>query len=83
MFLICQYLSIHPCVVLILQLIGQTLVVHVGRFDEAGAFLVLIAFLPVILHQRNDNEMNGVARRKQFKLRPWQSTASPLRQDCW
>ncbi|EFP07518.1 hypothetical protein CRE_26099 [Caenorhabditis remanei] len=25
--------------------------------------------------------MNGVARRKQFKLRPWQSTALPSRHD--
>ncbi|CCD69647.1 putative 3',5'-cyclic-AMP phosphodiesterase pde-4 [Caenorhabditis elegans] len=31
--------------------------------------------------RRNEDGMNGVARRKQFKLRPWQSTALPSRHD--
>ncbi|UMM17310.1 hypothetical protein L5515_013929 [Caenorhabditis briggsae] len=33
------------------------------------------------IFNRNEDGMNGVARRKQFKLRPWQSTALPARHD--
>ncbi|CDG24082.1 Phosphodiesterase [Caenorhabditis elegans] len=37
--------------------------------------------MPIFSIKRNEDGMNGVARRKQFKLRPWQSTALPSRHD--
>ncbi|CAI5442511.1 unnamed protein product [Caenorhabditis angaria] len=47
---------------------------------SAAIFLII---MPIFSQRRYEDGMNGVARRKQFKLRPWQSTASPLRNDFY
>ncbi|CAI2342582.1 unnamed protein product [Caenorhabditis sp. 36 PRJEB53466] len=85
--LFCLYFNIHPISILFFLLVAQLVVIHSflppDRCDDPSAVLaVLLALLmPIFSIKRNEDGMNGVARRKQFKLRPWQSTALPLRHD--
>uniref|UniRef100_A0A8R1E9P0 Transmembrane protein n=1 Tax=Caenorhabditis japonica TaxID=281687 RepID=A0A8R1E9P0_CAEJA len=93
-FRFCSYFNIHPISILFFLLTTQLFYVSVlfhhhhhpapdcSSIDVLFVVVVLTAALmPIFTIKRNEGGMNGVARRKQFKLRPWQSTALPLRHD--
>ncbi|UMM17309.1 hypothetical protein L5515_013929 [Caenorhabditis briggsae] len=84
MSLFCLYFNIHPISVLSFLLSAQAFVIYTFLPpDQSDVHLavLLVVLMPIFSIKRNEDGMNGVARRKQFKLRPWQSTALPARHD--
>ncbi|CCD69646.1 Phosphodiesterase [Caenorhabditis elegans] len=83
--LLCLYFNIHPISVIIFLLTVQAHAVFISlptdQPDVHLVVLLLAVLMPIFSIKRNEDGMNGVARRKQFKLRPWQSTALPSRHD--